>query len=188
VIVCDDSSPCWHGAANGLPGNLDRLSHTDWVLRENPELVFAMAHSPFADAVPPETRVLRPLTIVPLTAGWLARQADAGRVPEPDGTDPARDLTAASLLVMVQETGRADQGGCPQLAGPLNLRLSSGDEMRFAGTISVRATDGTHEGWPTSFMSKDGSVVRAQAGPTDVVVHPARGQAARLRPPEAAAR
>jgi hypothetical protein len=174
--------------AIGLPGNLDRLSHTVWVFRGSPQLVFAIAHSPFADDVPPETRALGPRTFVPLTAGWLVRQAEAGRIPEPDDADPVRDLTAASWLVLVQETGSADRGGCAQLAGPLNLTLSSGETFGFAGTISVRATDGTHEGGPISFMSSAGSVIRAQAGPIDVVVRPALGQAARLCPPEAGQR
>lgn len=174
--------------AVGLPRNLDRLSHTDWIFRGNPQLVVAMAHSPFADDVPPDTRVLRPLTVVPLTAGWLVRQADAGRIPEPDGADPVRDLTATSWLVLVQENGSGDQGGCPRLAGPRNLTLSSDDTFGFAGTISVRATDGAHEGGPISFMSSAGSVIRAEAGPIDVVVRPALGQASRLCPPEAGQR
>jgi hypothetical protein len=171
--------------AIGLPGNLDRLSHTAHFYGGNRELVLAMAHSPFVDDVRPETVVLPgDVFDVPLTAGWLARQGAAGRVPEPEGDDPVRDLTATSSLVLAQDADTADRNGCPQLAGPMTLTLRSGDEIDFAGTINVTATDGAHEGRPTRFLSQEGSVIRAQAGPVDVVLRPAIGQQSRMCAPK----
>jgi hypothetical protein len=171
--------------AIGLPGNLDLLSHTAPIYGGNREFLLAMAHSPFIDDVPPNTLMVRGAVFdLPLTAGWLARQTAAGRVPEPDGTDPVRDLTATSSLVLAQEGDAADQRGCPQLTGPLTLSLRSGDQIRFAGAVSVAATDGTHEGQPMAFLSRDGSVIRAQAGPVDVVMRPAIGQQSRMCAPE----
>jgi hypothetical protein len=170
--------------AIGVPGNLVRLSHTEWVLRGNRQVVFAMAHSPFVEEVPPDTlTVPGGLFDVPLTTGWLARQAAAGRVPEPDGADPVRDLTVTSWLVLAQQDGPAGRR-CPQLTAPLTLTLRSGDEIGFAGAISVTTTDGTHLGQPRRFLSRDGSVIRAQAGPVDVVVQPAIGPPSRVCGPE----
>jgi hypothetical protein len=37
-------------------------------------------------------------------------------------------------------------------------------------------TDGSHESWPRTFISRDGSTIRALAGPVDVVVRPVLGQ------------
>ncbi|HET6662630.1 MAG TPA: hypothetical protein VFG94_00150, partial [Acidimicrobiales bacterium] len=117
---------------------------------------------------------------------WLARQAAAGRVPEPEGDDPVRDLTATSSLVLAQVAATADRDGCPPLTGPLTLTLRSGDEIGFAGMINVTATDDAHKGSPTRLMSQEGSVIRAQAGPVDVVVRQGLGQRARLCAPRMA--
>jgi hypothetical protein len=172
----------------GVPGNLDQLAHTDWVLRGNPQLIYALAHSPFVDDVAPETRVLRSLEMVPLTAGWLARHAEDGHIPEPDTTDPVRDLTATGSLVLAQRQASPDQPSCPPLTAALNLRLQSGDEIGFTGAINVAATEGNHEGQSIQFRSSNGSVVHAQAGPVDVVVRAPLGQSARVcEPPGASA-
>jgi hypothetical protein len=68
----------------------------------------------------------------------------------------------------------------------VTLTLGSGDEIGFAGAINVAATDGTHEGGPTRLMSQEGSVIRAQAGPVDVVVRQGLGQPAHLCAPRMA--
>jgi hypothetical protein len=166
--------------AIGLPRNVDKLTYTEPILHGNPQLVFAMAHSPFIDDVPPDTRVLRGASEVPLTAGWLARQAAAGHVPEPDGSNPLTDLDAATRLVLAQEDTSADHRGCPRLTTPLALTLQSADRIRFVGAISITTTDGTHESSPLPFASRDGSVIRALAGPIDVVVRPPLGQRPRV--------
>jgi hypothetical protein len=171
--------------AVGAPGNIDRLTHTDPILRGTPQLVFAMAHSPFVDDVPPDTRVLRSAIQVPLTAGWLARQADAGRVPEPDGADPAQDLTATGRLVLDQQAGSAGPPGCPQLTAPRALTVQAGDQIDFTGAIRVTATDGADESQPLRFVSRDGSVIHTLAGPVDVVVRSAPGEPARVCAPGA---
>jgi hypothetical protein len=160
--------------AIGLPHNLDRLSHTERIFRATPpQYLFATAHSPFVDEVPPNTRLPRVGDFeVPLTAGWLARQADTGRVPAPDGADPGRDLTATSWLVLAQVNGSSDGSTCPRLTGPLALTLDVRDRIDFAGAVNVTVTDGRHESQPRSFSSRDGSVIRVLAGPVDVVVRP----------------
>jgi hypothetical protein len=169
----------------GVPGNLDRLSHTDWVLRGNRQLVFAMAHSPFVDDVPPDTKPwpAGPLQL-PVTAGWLARQADAGRIPTPDGGDRVRDLTATAWLVLTQTDGSSDPSACPRLTGPLVLTLGAGDQIEFSRTVAIAATDGTHESLPRSYVSDNGSMLVAQAGPVEVVVRPGLGQRPRVCAPE----
>lgn len=170
--------------AIGVPGNLDRLSHTDWVLRGNRQVVFALAHSPFVDDVPPGTKPTPAGPFqVPLTAGWLARQADAGRIPKPDRAEPVRDLTAAAWLVLTQTDGSSAQSACPRLTDPLVLTLDAGDQIEFSGAMNVTLTDGTHESQPRSFLSRDGSVVHAQAGPVDVVVRPPLDQQPRVCAP-----
>ena len=169
--------------AIGLPFNVDRLSQTDWVRRGNPQLIYAMAHSPFVDDVPPGTRVLHGAISIPLTAGWLARQAAAGRIPEPDGSDPVLGLDAAAWLVLAQEHTPSEPSGCPRLAAPLPLTLQTGDEVRFTGAISVTTTDGSLESQPLRFATRDGSVIRARAGPVDVVVRPAFGPPSRVCAP-----
>jgi hypothetical protein len=171
--------------AIGLPGNLDRLAHTERILRGNPQHVFAMSHSPFVDDVPPDTSVLRGAIQVPLTAGWLARQADAGSIPEPDGVDPTRDLTAASWLVLDQQTGSGGPPACPQLTAPRALTVQTGDQIDFTGAIRVTTTDGAHESLPLRFVSRDGSVIRALAGPVDIVVRSAPGEPAQVCVPRA---
>ncbi len=162
--------------AIGLPGNLDRLSHTDWLLRGNRQLIFGIAHSPFVDDVPPDTKPTPagPFQL-PLTAGWLARQADAGRIPTPDRAAPVRDLTATAWLVLTQMDVSSGPA-CPRLTGPLTLTLDAGDQIGFSGTVNLTTSDGTHESQPRSFFSRDGSVVQAQAGPVDVIVRPPLGQ------------
>ena len=169
--------------AIGLPGNVDKLTYTEPILHGNPQLVFAMAHSPFIDDVPPDTKVLRGTIETPLTAGWLARQAAVGHVPEPDGSDSLHRLDAATWLVLAQEDASADHRGCPQLSRPLALTLQSGDRISFAGGISVTTTDGIHESSPLPFASRDGSVIRALAGPIDMVVRPPLGQRPRVCAP-----
>lgn len=167
--------------AIGVPRNLDRLSHTDWVLRGNRQALFAMAHSPFADDVPPDFKPAPPGPFqLPVTAGWLARQADAGRIPAPDRAEPVRDLTATAWLVLAQTDGSSGPSACPRLTGPLELTLAAGDQIEFSGAVNVAVTDGTHESQPRSFLSRDGSVLHAQAGPIDVVVRPPFDQQPRV--------
>ena len=163
--------------AIGLPGNVDKLTHTEPFLRGDPQLVFAMAHSPSVGDVAPDTTppMFGPFD-GPLTTRWLARQAAAGRIPEPDGADPVRDLTAINWLVLAQAAGPGSQPDCPRLTAPLAATLRSGDQIRFTGTVTVTVTDGTQASYPRQFIGRHGSVINAQAGPVDVVVRPGIGQ------------
>ena len=90
---------------------------------------------------------------VPLTAGWLARQAAAGRVHQPgDAVDPIghRDATRDADLEQVQ--GPEAQPGSPPLTWSLTTTLHSGDELRFGGAIRLLTTDGTYESLPPELL------------------------------------
>jgi hypothetical protein len=171
--------------AMGIPGNVDKLAHTEPIFAGNRQHIFAMAHSPFVDEVPRATALQMGPFRSPLTTGWLARQAAAGRIPEPDGVDPVRDLTATNDLVLSQETSSADRAPCPRLTAPLTLSLRSGDRIEFTGTVSVAVIEGSQESYPRQFLSRDGPTIRALAGPVEVVVRPALGQQAHACTPAA---
>jgi hypothetical protein len=157
--------------AIGAPGNFDRLSETPIFARTNPELAFAIAHSPFIDDVPGTSRPMQDNGFQPpATAEWLARQAAEGRIPEPDDPVPPQlQLTATSRLVLTQAI-TSSEPACPPLTAPLAVSLRAGDEVPFVGAIEVTVTDGTHNSLPRRFLALDRSLVRAQAGPVDVVV------------------
>jgi hypothetical protein len=159
--------------AVGLPRNLDRFTQTPILFRTDRQLTYAIAHSPFIDDAPADSRPLQDKSAFqpPATAAWLARQAAAGRIPEPDEPLPPQlELTAASRLVLTQATDTAVGSACPALTAPVTASLERGDEIPFAGAIEVTLTDGTHESAPRRFLSFDPAVLRAQAGPVDVVV------------------
>jgi hypothetical protein len=159
--------------AIGLPRNLDRFTQTSILFRTDRELTYAIAHSPFVDDAPADIRPLQDKNGFqpPATAAWLARQAAAGRIPEPDEPLPPQlELTATSRLVFVQAPDTPGQAACPALTAPVTASLEPGDEIPFAGAIEVRVTDGTHESAPRRFLAFDRSVIRAHAGPVDVVV------------------
>ena len=168
--------------AIGLPGNLDKLSHTDPLVRGNREFVLAVAHSHFVDDVPPETNPMPPAGPFqpPLTTGWLARQAAAGRIPEPDTGDPTLHLNATNWLVLTQDPGSDEHPTCPGLTTPRTVTLRAGERLPFDGTVHVTVTDGTHESLPRVFHGGDGGPIVAQAGPVDVVARPGLGQPATL--------
>jgi hypothetical protein len=158
--------------AIGAPGNVDRLSDTSIFSRTEPQLVYAIAHSPFADDVPGDVRPLQDSGFhPPATAGWLARQAAAGRIPAPDHPVPPQiELTATSRLVLTQHVSAADRPACPPLTAPRTLSLREGDEVPFVGAVQVTVSDGEHGSLPRRFLAFEPSVIRAEAGPVDVVV------------------
>jgi hypothetical protein len=170
--------------AIGLPGNLELLGQTNPYLRAR-DGILELARSPFIDDVPPDTRLIENDDIrVPLTAGWLARQAAAGRVPEPaDTVDPVVGLDAARKLVLEQVRGSDERPTCPRLSGSLTATLHGGDELRFGGAIILAVTDGEHESRPRGFFSGDGSTIRARAGPVDIVVRRVQDLPARVCAP-----
>jgi hypothetical protein len=158
--------------AIGLPGNFNRLSETAVVSRTNRQLAYAIAHSPFVDDVPGNIRPMQDNGFQPpATAAWLARQAAAGRIPGPDRpVDPQLELSATSRLVLTQAVAASDQPSCPPLTEPLAMSLRAGDEIPFFGALEVSVTDGERESFPRRFLGLDQSVIRAEAGPVDVVV------------------
>ena len=171
--------------AVGLPGNVDRMANTPLAFTGGRDTVLTVAHSPYLDDVPPDTL---PLAVggaarVPVTAEWLLRQVDAGRIPEPDDPDPVRDLIATGHIVLTQDAGPEDAAGCPPLSGDVPLTLRDGDEVDFDGAVNVFVTDGARMSFPRGFDSRLGSVIRALAGPVDVVMRPAPGMSARVCTP-----
>ena len=159
--------------AIGLPRNLDRLSETSILFRTSPELASAVAYSPFIDDAPENLMPLQDNNPFhpPATAEWLARQAAAGQIPEPDEPVPPQlELTATSRLVLTQAPDTSGQPACPALTAPVTVSLEPGDEIPFIGAIQVTVVDGTHESAPRRFLGLDHSVVRALAGPVDVVL------------------
>jgi hypothetical protein len=172
--------------AFGLPGNIDRFTDIHPAFRGGKETVLAMAHSPLIDDVPPDTTPFRAGGIeVPLTSGWLSRQAAAGRIPEPDGSDPVLGLTATSHVALTQGAGASDDPRCPPVTADVHLTLQRNDQLRFAGAIATSVTDGTHQSFPRTFLSRNGSAIRALAGPLDIVVWPVEGLPAQLCSPPA---
>jgi hypothetical protein len=161
--------------AIGLPRKLDRLSETSILFRTNLGLVSAIAHSPFIDDAPANVMPLQAANgFQPLaTAAWLARQAAAGRIPAPDEPVPTQlELTATSRLVLTQAPGTSDHPACPELTEPVTTSLRPGDEIPFVGAIAVTVTAGEHESAPRRFVGLEDMVVRALAGPVDVIVRP----------------
>jgi hypothetical protein len=169
--------------AVGLPGNLDKLAHTPLFFRGNKDFILAMAHSPLIDDVPADTVAIQnQIFESPLTAGWLSRQAAAGRIPEPHGANPELGLTATSQVVLAQGAGAAVEPACHRVTADVPVTLQAGDQLRFTGAIGVSVTDGKQESAPRRFLSRDGSAIRALAGPVDVVVRRVEGLPARLCP------
>ena len=174
--------------ALGLPGNLDQLAHTSPYRRgDHRHQLFAIAHSPFVDDVPPDTPALPSrMFALPLTTGWLSQQAAAGRIPEPDlAEDPTADLTATNTIALAQEPGTDDGPACPRLTTPVRRTLQPGESLRFTGPIDVTVTDGERESQPRTFLARKGSVIRAVTGPVDVRVRQAEGNPATLCAPTA---
>ena len=175
--------------AVGLPGNFTRLQDPGPFRSGNPQFVFAMAHSPFLGDVPPDTPVfgnrVRTDPGIPLTTGWLSRQVAAGRIPEPDGSEPVQDFNATIVLALRQAHTTADHGGCPPLTDPVPVTLRAGDRIGFTGTISLSATDGAQESARRRFSSRTGSEIEVTSGPIDVVVRRVMGGQAQACIPDA---
>jgi hypothetical protein len=174
--------------AIGLPGNINRLTDTPPVFTAGRGIVLALASSPYLDDVPGDTKPLQDIIPsedfdVPLTTEWLSRQVDAGRVPQADDADPLVELTATSMIVLRQDAGPTDEAACAPLGADVAVTLQRGDQLRFAGIMSVTVTDETGASFPRNLQSSRGSVIRALAGPVDVIVRPAAGTPARLCTP-----
>jgi hypothetical protein len=165
--------------AVGLPSNLNQLSHTSALFRTDRELALAVAHSPLIDRVPP---IHRPLYVTafhpPATAGWLERQAAAGRIPEPDEHDPVLDLTAAGQLALAQLGPQPDQT-CPRLTAPRTMVLQRSDRVAFGGIIDFHVVDGEVES-KRRLLKGTGGPIWAMTGPVEVVVRSTEGRPARL--------
>jgi len=83
---------------------------------------------------------------------------------------PDVELGATSRLVLTQAVADSARPACPALDGPLRLSLPEGDEIPFTRAIQVSVTNGEHESFPRRFLGLDRAIIRALAGPVDVVV------------------
>ena len=167
----------------GVPGNIDALANRDPNVLGNRDQVIWLAHSKYIDDVPPD---LEPLTAgdigLPVTAGWLAREADAGHIPEPTGSNPAAELGAVGALAL-RESGHGNREvQCPRARQLTRLALGAGDRIVFQGNIQI-AVLGRGGFGVVGFTSERGSQLVARFGPLNVVVRQADGGPPRLCEP-----
>jgi len=174
--------------AVGLPGNLDALANPDPFTLGDRNGIATLAHSEYVDDVPPD---LEPFTIgalgatLPITTGWLAREAKAGHIPTPRDESPALRLSAYGLLALQQEGDRRNERDCPRSRErQVELALAQGQRIVFEGDIRIRVRDGQGQSPPIAFTSTLGSTLVAGLEPLDVVVTDAeRGRRPRLCEP-----
>jgi hypothetical protein len=167
----------------GLPGNIDALANRDQRVLGNRDQIVWLAHSKYIDDVP---RDLEPLTAgeigLPVTAGWLDREAQAGHIPEPTGSNPAAELGAVGALAL-RESGHGNrQVQCPRARQITRLALVAGDRIVFRGNIQI-AVLGRGGFGVVGFTSERGSQLVARFGPLNVVVRQADGRPPRLCEP-----
>ena len=178
--------------AVGLPGNVDALANPNPFALGDPNTIEALAHSEYIDDVRPD---FEPLSVqiadtrvnLPITAGWLAREARGGAIPEPTGDDPTRRLNAYGLLALRQEIDDAVRRRCPRvMSRNVELTLGVGEQIVFDGRIQVMFRDGRHRSNPFVFDSTRGRALVAELGPLNVLVGSVHGDRPRLCQPSRA--
>jgi hypothetical protein len=169
----------------GLPGNYDALAHRNPFTTGSLEhQIASIAHSEHVDDVPPD---LEPFTIgplqqkLPITAAWLSREAEAGRIPRPTGATPQQQLTAyGRLALQQQELPRAVHGCRAAGSNQVRLSLDEGERIAFDGGIQVIVLSDGVRSLPIVFQSSLGPTVAAELGPLELMVF----NAAAGHPPE----
>jgi hypothetical protein len=159
--------------AFGLPGIIDALVNRSPYALGNRDQVVRLAHNTYIHDVPPDVQPLSSgIGSLPVTAGWLAREADAGRIPQPTGSNAASELKAfGALLPFRQPKSGGNEAHCPRARRErVRLALVAGDRIVFEGTIYIAAPDGQGGFTQVGFTSDFGSTLVAWRGPLDVVV------------------
>ena len=162
--------------AAGLPGNVDELSarHAFFdasILGGRGEIV-GLAHSEHIDDVGPD---LEPITFlgirIPITTGWLAREAKAGRIPTPTNEDLTHRLTNYALLALrQQENGRNDLECAYPEGNRVELTLVAGEQVVFESDIRIWVREGRVRSAPIVFRTSLGSTLVAELGPLDLLI------------------
>jgi len=169
----------------GLPTNLDRLvNRNPAVVLGSRDAVVWLAHSEYIDDVPPDLEPIPAgLTGLPVTAGWLSREANAGHIPEPAEPDAAKQLSAYGLLALRQEWIE-DVPNCPPAgANRLALTLADGDRIVFEGDLRIRVRDGQDLSNPLTFQGLFGGSIGTELGPLDLEIRGVAGKPPRLCEP-----
>jgi len=169
----------------GLPGNIDALTHRPASVLGNRSEIVTLAHSEHIDDVSSDRQPLRVgFTRMPITTGWLSREAKAGRIPKPMDETPSLRLRAFGLLALQQLDGE-DKRECPRgKERRVELVLAKGERIVFEGDIRIRVRHGEGQSPPIAFTSTLGSTLVAGLEPLDVVVTDAeRGRRPRLCEP-----
>jgi hypothetical protein len=115
----------------------------------------------------------------PVTAEWLARAVDDGKVPDPP--DVSAEERASVVLYLGLSIGAGRVGSeCHPLEGAERATLERGDSLSVGeGTVSVTLVDDGAESAPREVPAP--ARLTAIAGPLDLVLRPApSGGAVRL--------
>lgn len=108
---------------------------------------------------------------MPITTGWLSREAKVGHIPTPTKRAPGFSLRAYGLLALLQRGAVADERQCPPAdARRVRLVLDRGERIVFEGNINIVVTDGRHQSHPIGFESWLGSTIVVELGRLDVAV------------------
>jgi hypothetical protein len=173
--------------AFGLPGNIDALVDRDPYVLGNRDQVVRLAHNKYIHDVPSDVLPFAGgIITLPVTAGWLAREADAGRIPQPTGSNAASELKAFGALSPFRQPQRGgNEAHCPRARRErVRLALVAGDRIVFEGSIDIAVLDGQGGFTLVGFTSDFGSSLVAWRGPLDVVVREFDGGAPRLCEPD----
>jgi hypothetical protein len=103
------------------------------------------AHLPELDVVPSSVRIdPDPYILGPMTAGWLRRARDAGKLP--DDTPPASAVTDDNLRLRLGlgqwDTPIPTSAQCRDSTDPVTLRPQVGDQIGFTSAVSIRQLKG----------------------------------------------
>ena len=169
----------------GLPGNIDALANRDPFTLGNRNQIVWLAHSEYINDVPADREPIVTGGIqLPITAGWLAREAEAGDIPEPDGDDPRQQLNAYARLALRQEMDDRKRPQCPRAPRqPVELDLAVGERIVFQNEIQVTIREGRNVSHPLMFRNAQGASIVAELGPLALVVRGTDGGAPRLCEP-----
>lgn len=150
--------------ALALPDATRELRERSPFANGNPDQIATLAHSDLIDQVPDG---FMPLAIQDVRAGWLARAAAAGDIPDPsDDVTPTMQLNADAALALVSEP--TTDLTCETAEGPIEARVPAGTRILVESPALMALTDG-------DLVSRErpvaaGSTITVQAGPVDVRV------------------
>jgi hypothetical protein len=154
-----------------IPGNVAKLHATgsEVVTLGDPGVVLTMAHLPLARDVP---RASRPFAspYADFSVGWLLDSTDDGKVPEAGATD-VRTIPMAELLLSLNMAKNPQAGLCSVISPTRSVRVQRGDYLEInAPSVTIRRVLFGNWIQPTTYRLLPGRVLRAVAGPLDLIV------------------